>query len=161
MMERLQQYLLGLTPRERYIVIGGGVIAVILVILAIVLPLQTRVSTATQRVQQKRNDLVWLRQVGPQLASVQTTRPPGPLNESLAALVDRTAREAGFSKNIAGTQSSGDGGLNVRLDKMAFDAMIAWLSQLHERYGVICDSATVDSAGDPGTVTATLVLRAG
>jgi general secretion pathway protein M len=161
MMERLQQYLLGLTARERTLVIGGSVLALILVVLAIVLPLQSRVSATAERVQQKRNDLVWLRQVGPQLASLQTTRPRGTLTESLAALVDRTAREAGFSKNLAGTQASGDGGLNVRLDKMAFDAMVNWLSQLHERYGVSVDSASVDSAGAPGTITATLVLRAG
>jgi general secretion pathway protein M len=161
MIERLQQYLLGLTARERTLVIGGSVLALILVVLAIVLPLQNRVSAAAERVQQKRNDLVWLRQVGPQLASLQSTRPRGTLTESLAALVDRTAREAGFSKNLAGTQASGDGGLNVRLDKMAFDAMVNWLSQLHERYGVSVDSASVDSAGAPGTITATLVLRAG
>jgi general secretion pathway protein M len=161
MIERLQQYLLGLSPRERTLVIGGSVLALILVVLAIVLPLQSRVSATAERVQQKRNDLVWLRQVGPQLASLQTTRPRGTLTESLAALVDRTAREAGFSKNLAGTQASGDGGLNVRLDKMAFDAMVNWLSQLHERYGVSVDSASVDSAGAPGTITATLVLRAG
>jgi general secretion pathway protein M len=161
MIERLQQYLLGLSPRERTLVIGGSVLALILVVLAIVLPLQSRVSATAERVQQKRNDLVWLRQVAPQLASLQTTRPRGTLTESLAALVDRTAREAGFSKNLAGTQASGDGGLNVRLDKMAFDAMVNWLSQLHERYGVSVDSASVDSAGAPGTITATLVLRAG
>ncbi|HWW20776.1 MAG TPA: type II secretion system protein GspM [Steroidobacteraceae bacterium] len=161
MIEQLQRYLLGLTPRERYIVIGGSVVALVLVVLAIVLPLQSRVSAAQERVQQKRNDLVWLRQVGPQLASLQSTRPPGVLNESLAALVDRTARESGFSKNLAGTQASGDGGLNVRIDKMAFDAMVTWLSQLHERYGVSVDTAAVDSAGEPGTVSATLVLRAG
>lgn len=161
MMERLQQYLLGLSPRERYLVTGGSVVALILIVLAIVLPLQNRVSAAQERVQQKRGDLVWLRQVAPQLASLQNTRPPGTLNESLAALVDRTARESGFSKNLAGTQASGDGGLNVRLDKMAFDEMITWLSQLHERYGVSVDTASVDAAGEPGTISATLVLRAG
>jgi type II secretory pathway component PulM len=161
MIEQLQQYLQRLSPRERYIVIGGAVLALMLIILAIVLPLQTRVSATQERVKQKRSDLVWLRTVSPQLSSLQAMRRPGALNESLAALVDRTAREGGFSKNLAGTQASGDGGLNVRLDKMAFDAMISWLSQLHERYGVQVDTATVDAAGEPGIITATLVLRTG
>jgi type II secretory pathway component PulM len=161
MIVRLQQYLLGLTPRERYLVIGGSVLALILIILAIVLPLQSTVRAAQERVQRKRGDLVWLRQAGPQLMSLQSARPVGALHESLAALVDRTARDAGFGKNLAGTQSSGEGGLNVRLDKMAFDTMIIWLSQLHERYGVSVDSASVDAAGEPGTISATLVLRAG
>jgi type II secretory pathway component PulM len=160
MIERLQQYLRGLTTRERWMLIGGSAVALIIVILAILLPLQTSVSAAQQRVQQKRKDLVWLRTMGPQLMSLQMTRPPAVLNESLAALVDRTAREAGFAKNLAGTQVSGDGGLNVRVDKMAFDALVSWLSQLHERYGVSVDTATVDATGEPGTVNATMVLRA-
>jgi type II secretory pathway component PulM len=162
MIERLEQYLQRLSQRERYLVIGGAALALILIVLAIVLPLQNRVSATQARVQQKRSDLVYLRAVIPQLMSLQTTvRPAGVLNESLAALVDRTAREGGFSKNLAGTQASGDGGLNVRLDKIAFDAMITWLSQLHERYGVSVDTATVDAAGEPGIITATLVLRKG
>jgi general secretion pathway protein M len=157
--EQLQQYLQRLNPRERYILIGGAVLAIVIIILGITMPLQSRVNAAQARVQQKRNDLVWLRMMSPQLMSLQTARPAATLRESLAALVDRTAREGGFSKNLAGTAASGDGGLNVRLDKMPFDAMISWLSQLHERYGVTVDTATVDVSGEPGTITATLVLH--
>jgi general secretion pathway protein M len=159
--EQLQQYLQRLSARERYILLGGAALAIVIIILGVLLPLQNQVSAAQARVQQKRNDLVWLRMVSPQLMSLQTIRPPGALKESLAALVDRTAREGGFSKNLAGTQASGDGGLNVRLDKMPFDAMITWLSQLHERFGVNVDTATVDASGEPGTITATLVLHSG
>jgi type II secretory pathway component PulM len=49
----------------------------------------------------------------------------------------------------------------VRLDQTPFDTLIAWLSQLRERYGVRVDSATIDAAKGGGNVTATLVLHAG
>lgn len=158
MIARLQQYLQQLSPRERWMVIGGGVVALLLLVFAIVMPLQSRVSATQARVVKKRGDLVWLRAMAPQLSSLQTVRHPTS-NESLVVLVDRTAHEAGFAKSLVASQPSGDGGLNVRFDKMPFDQLVSWLSTLHEQYGVRVDSATVDSANEPGTVSATLVLH--
>jgi general secretion pathway protein M len=160
MIEKLQQYIQKLSPRERTILLGGGAVALILLIAAIVLPLQRSVSTSEARIQQKRDDLVWLRSVAPQLGTLQNSRRPS-LDESLVVLIDRTARESGMSQALVGSQPSGDGGLNVRLEKLPFDTLIGWLSQLHQQYGVRVDSATVDSANEVGTVTATLVLHAG
>lgn len=160
MIERLQQYLQQLSSRERWILIGGAGVALILLVLAIVLPLQSRVSATEARIEKKRDDLIWLRSMTPQLSMLQTARPPA-LTESLVVLIDRTAREAGIGKSLVNSQPSGDGGLNVRLEKMPFDSLIAWLAQLNERYGVRVDSATVDAANEKGTVTATLILHAG
>ena len=161
MIEQIQQYLQRLSPRERWMVLGGGVVILILLVTAIVLPLQRSVSAADQRIEKKRNDLVWLRTNAPQLATLQTARPPT-LNESLVVLVDRTARESGFDKSlVGGTQPSGDGGVSVRFEKMTFDSLVAWLSQLRESYGVHVESATLEAANEAGTVTGTLVLHAG
>jgi type II secretory pathway component PulM len=51
--------------------------------------------------------------------------------------------------------------LNVRLDQTPFDTLVAWLSQLRERYGVRVESATIDAGKGSGNVTASLVLHAG
>jgi general secretion pathway protein M len=160
MIERVAQYLQRLQPRERRMVLIGAVAALLLIIIATVLPLQRSVTAVEQRVERKRDDLQWLRSMAPQLAGLQVSAPP-PLRESLVVLVDRTARESGLAKSLAGSQPSGDGGLNVRLDQTPFDTLVAWLSQLRERYGVRVDSATIDAGKDRGNVTATLVLHAG
>lgn len=154
------QYLQRLEPRERRVLLFGAIAAVLLIIVATVLPLQRSVAAAEQRVERKRDDLQWLRSVAPQLVGLRGNAPP-PLSESLVVLVDRTARESGLGKSLVGSQPSGDGGLNVRLDQTPFDTLIAWLAQLRERYGVRVDSATIDAAKGGGNVTATLVLRAG
>jgi general secretion pathway protein M len=160
MIERVAQYLQRLQPRERRMVLFGAVAALLLIIVATVLPLQRSVAAVEQRVERKRDDLQWLRSMAPQLAGLQVAAPP-PLRESLVVLVDRTARESGLAKSLAGSQPSGDGGLNVRLDQTPFDTLVAWLSQLRERYGVRIDAATIDAGKDSGNVTATLVLHAG
>jgi general secretion pathway protein M len=160
MIEQVSQYLQRLEPRERRTLLFGAVGAVLLLIVATVLPLQHSVSAAEQRVERKRDDLQWLRSMAPQLAGLQVSAPP-PLSESLVVLVDRTARESGLAKSLVGSQPSGDGGLNVRLDQTPFDTLIAWLAQLREHYGVRVDSATIDAGKGSGNVTATLVLHAG
>lgn len=160
MIERVWQYLERLEPRERRMVLSGAVAAVLLVIVATVVPLQRSVAAVEQRVERKRDDLQWLRSMAPQLAGLQRTAPP-PLRESLVVLVDRTARESGLAKSLVGSQPSGDGGLNVRVDQTPFDTLIGWLSQLRERYGVRVDSATIDAGKGSGNVNATLVLHAG
>ncbi|HEY3730303.1 MAG TPA: type II secretion system protein M [Steroidobacteraceae bacterium] len=160
MIERLLQYLRGLQPRERRFVLLGALATVVLIVVAAVLPLQRSVAATTSRVERKRDDLQWLRSMAPQLAGLQDHQRPA-LHESLVVLVDRTARESGLTKSLVGSQPSGDGGLSVRLDQTAFDSLVAWLSQLRERYGVNVDSATIDAGKGNGIVTATLVLHAG
>jgi general secretion pathway protein M len=160
MIERLTQYLQRLEPRERRTVLAGAIAAAVLIIVATVLPLQRSVAAVEQRVERKRDDLQWLRSMAPQLAGLQGGA-PSPLRESLVVVVDRSARESGLAKSLVGSQPSGDGGLNVRLDQTPFDTLIVWLSQLRERYGVRVDSATIDAGKGSGNVTATLVLHAG
>src|ERR1019366_562118 len=121
MMDAMLQYLANLNPRERRIAIVGGIAALLLLILAILLPL---------------------------------------LRESLVVVVDRTARQSGLDHALVGSQPSGDGGLNVRLEQTPFDGLVAWLAQLRESYGVRVDSAVVDAGTSAGTVNASLVLHA-
>ncbi len=160
MSARLQQFLTRLSERERRIMLLGAVVAVVLFILATILPLQRSVNAIQQRVERKRDDLSWLRSMAPQLAGLQSNTPPA-LHEPLVVLIDRSARDAGLHKSLVGTQPSGDGGLSVRLDQTPFDALVAWLSDLHERYGVQVESATISPAKDAGSVNASLVLHAG
>jgi general secretion pathway protein M len=160
MMASLQQYVARLSERERRMLRIGAVAIVLLSVIGIVVPLQRSVSAVEQRVERKRDDLSWLRSVAPQLSGLQAHDAPV-LHESLVVLIDRTAREAGLQKTLVGSQPSGDGGLSVRLDQTPFDALVAWLSQLHERYGIRVDSATIDVGNGVGTVNASLVLHAG
>jgi type II secretory pathway component PulM len=157
-MAALLQYYAKLSEREQRILLAGGVAALILIILAILMPLQRHVGDLTQRVEQKRDDLVWLRSMAPQLAGLRSSSGPQPLNESLVVLVDRTARQSGLQRAVVGSQPDGD--VSVRLEQTPFDGLLTWLSQLRQSYGVRVDSAVVETGASAGTVNANLVLRA-
>lgn len=158
-MDALLRYYFDLSPRDQRIALYGGIAAVLLLILAVVLPLQRHVGALEQRVAQKREDLIWLRSMAPQLASLQNSGPP-PLHESLVVVVDRSARQAGLERALVGSQPSGDGGLNVRLEQTPFDGLVSWIAQLREQYGIRVDSAVIEPATAVGTVNSTLVLHA-
>jgi len=146
-----------LSPRDRRILVGGGVIAAILLVFAVILPLDRSVSRLHDQVAQKQTDLVWMRNAAPEIAAAGPVRRSG--GESLIVIVDQSAHEAGLGGSLAGSQPSGAGSLSVQLEKAPFDTLVAWLARLSRQNGVQIESATIDSAGPPGTVNASLVLK--
>jgi len=146
-----------MTEREQRLVMLGAVAAVLIVIFGVLLPLDSSVSKARARITQKQADLLWMRGVAPYLAAVPTHQ--GGTGESLLVVVDRSAKESGLEKSLAGTEPSGPGAIQVRLEKASFDAIIGWLSRLSQQNGLSVDGATIDNAGGPGIVNAAIVLR--
>ena len=157
MIESLLQRFSALSSREQRIALVGGVGAALLLVLAVVLPLRRSLIAVEQRVERKRDDLVWLRSMAPQLTGLHPSAPL-PLHESLVVLIDRTARQSGLEHALAGGQPSGNGGLSVHLEQASFDVLVTWLAQLRDSYGVRVDSAVVDAGNNVGTVNASLVL---
>ena len=153
----LSSSLASLSPRDRRTLLVGGVIAAILFVLAVILPLDHSVSRLHDRVTQKQADLVWMRSAAPEIAAAGPVRNAS--GESLIVIVDQSARESGLGAALAGSQPSGRGDLSVQLEKAPFDALVGWLARLSQQNGVQIESATIDSAGEPGTVNASLVLK--
>jgi len=108
----------------------------------------------------KQGDLAFIQGVASQLAAAG---PSGgnATGESLVVLIDSSARESGLGKSLSNSQPTGDKGLRIRLDRVAFDAMVAWLARLSQQHGVRVESAEIESAGETGLVNAGLVLKAG
>jgi len=146
-----------LSERDRRTLLIGGVIAVLLLIFGVIVPLDRSVSHAHKRIDQKREDLAWMRNVAPELAATGPIRSGA--GESLIVIVDRSARESGLGSALAGSEPSGPGGLSVRLQKASFDTIIAWLARLSQQNGIQVESASIDNAGTPGLVNAAVVLH--
>jgi type II secretory pathway component PulM len=148
-----------MSERERRMVLIGGVAAVLILLIAVVLPLESSVSSAQQRIDRKRADLVWMQSVAPELAGAGPVTAATTRQESLIVVVDSAARESGLGSALSSSEPSGTGGLRVRLEKAPFGLVVGWLARLAEQNGIIVESATIDNAGEPGIVNAGLVLR--
>jgi|APFre7841882724_1041349.scaffolds.fasta_scaffold00086_13 general secretion pathway protein M len=162
-MNALRDWLAGLAPRERNLVyLAGGLAAIALAYLVLVLPLTTAAARREARIEQKTADLAWMRQVAPQVAAAAAVGGAAAgSEESLVVLVDRTGREAGIGSAIRDQSPSGDLGLRLRLESASFDVLVAWLASLQQQYGVRVDAATIDAAGSPGLVNASITLTHG
>jgi general secretion pathway protein M len=150
----------GLAERERRFVNLGAIGVVVLLIVGVVMPLNSKISQTRQRVETKRSDLAFIQSVLPQLAAAgPATQVATP--ESLVVLVDSSARESGLGKALTNSQPTPDKGLRIRFDRAPFDAMVAWLARLSQQHGVRVESAEIETAGETGFVNAGLVLKAG
>ena len=152
--------LASLSDRERRMVTFGGIATAVLLILAVILPLDRAVVRAQDRVERKQADLAWMRSVMPELAAAGPIAARPASDESLIVIVDRAAREAGLGSALTSSEPSGPGGLRVRMEKANFDTLVGWLARLSERHGIQVESASIDTAGQPGIVNAGIVLRA-
>ena len=148
-----------LNERERRMVIIGAVCVVLLLIFGVILPLDHSVSRAQTRISAKQADLAWMHEVAPELLAAGPAVTPPTSERSMLVVVDRAAREAGLGKSLTSSEPSGAGGLQVRLEKAPFDAVVAWLARLSEQEGIRVDSATIDNAGQPGIINAGVVLH--
>lgn len=160
-MNELRQWLGGLAPRERSIAyLGAALLAIALVYFAIVRPVTTAAERRAARVEQKSASLAWMRQVAPQVMAAGASAVASS-QESLVVLVDRTGREAGLGNSIRDQSPSGEHGLRLRLESASFDVLATWLVILQQQHGVTVDAATIDAAGAPGLVNASLTLTHG
>jgi general secretion pathway protein M len=147
-----------LSERDRRTLKIGGVVAALLLVYVII-QLDSSVSSAHKRILKKQADLTWMRANGQELAQIGGTRAPGGGQESLLVIVDRSARESGLASSLAGSDPAGPGGLSIRLQKAPFDTLVPWLYRLSQQNGIRVDTASIESAGSPGLVNASLVLH--
>jgi general secretion pathway protein M len=158
MVERLRQWLAGLSDRERNLVYAAGALAAVaLLYLVLVLPFQTSGARMRARVEKKTGDLSWMQAQAPLVMAAAAAPAPGASGESLVVLVDRTAREAGLGAALRDQSPNGNAGLRLRIEAASFDTLVTWLANLQQQYGVSIDAATIDAAA-PGMVNATLTL---
>lgn len=154
-----REWLDNLVPRERNLVyVAGALLALALVYLVLVMPLQKMNARGAARVAQKSADLAWMRQVAPQAMAAAAAGGAAGSNESLVVLVDRTGRQAGLGTALRDQSPSGEHGLRLRLEAAPFDVLVTWLVTLQQQHGVTIETASIDSAGAPGLVNASLSL---
>jgi general secretion pathway protein M len=150
-----------LAERERRMVTLGAAAGVVLLLLAIILPLNRNIAQARQRITTKQGDLAFIQDATPQLAAAGPGSGEAATGESLVVLIDSSARESGIGKSLSSSQATADKGLRIRLDNVPFDALVAWLARLSQSHGVRVESAEIEAAGETGFVNAGLLLKAG
>lgn len=157
----MREWFDSLAPRERLMVVAGAIAVGLMLFWGLVMaPLGNSVTRLGERVDAKRDLLVWMQQVAPRIKAVSPGAGEASGAEgSLVVLVDRSARSAGLGGALTRNQPVGEDGIRVQLKDASFDSMARWLVQLRGANGLILDSASIERGAATGTVNASLVLR--
>jgi general secretion pathway protein M len=161
-MNAISSWYAGLAARDQRILRIGAVAVALILLVAVLLPLQGKLRAAEQNLQQQQEDLEWMRSVAPTLAAAGPGQVPANRgNESLVVTIDRTARESGLAKALTGSTPSGNGAMRVQLENADFNLMLAWMHRLATQQGILIEEATITGNGGAGMVNASALLRPG
>ncbi len=153
----MKAWFFGLQSRERWIVVVGAVAAAVIVLWGLVLkPLGDRTAELRTSVETKQQLLADVTRVEAAQPGANVANREG-TNQTLLVVVDNTAAAHGLGHPR--TQQNGPSGINVTLQGASFDALVAWLVTLRGTYGVDVETASFNSAREPGLVNGQVSLR--
>lgn len=159
-MSALTESLAGLSPRERLMVVAGGVAALVIVLYSLVWqPWQTELERLRSQVPQKEQTLAWMQAQAAQIETLrgQSADASAPSGLPLLTLVERSANRVEMRDAIS-RMSPGDEEDQVRvwMDNVAFDRWLLWVDALSTS-GIDITEVNIDrSAENLVSIRATL-----
>jgi type II secretory pathway component PulM len=148
-----------LPQRERWMVIGVAVGAVILLYLSLWLPWQAEIRKMRTTVPQEKIQLAQMRVQAMEISQLRASGRMPSTGGNLLANLEQSATANGIRGRITRMEPDGTNGARLSLDGVHFNALITWLSSLQTQSGVHIEKATFEAQAAPGTVNARLVLR--
>ncbi len=150
--------------RERRILLGGALaLAVILYLFAFRFPLEQEVAELEMQRDRDRDLITWMEGAAGEIQRLQDSgggtgereRP----DESLFAVADNRAREAGFEDQLTRVEPGGEDGARLNFDGVAFDALVEWLLALRADLAVTISEFSIRHTDEPGRVDAQILLE--
>jgi len=156
MMAFMSRWFFGLEMRERWIVGLGAAVAAAIILWGLVRPLRAEVTALRSAVETKQRLLVDVARVDvAQPANVGGNRQGS--DQALLVVISNTAASYGLGQPR--TRADGPSNVDVTLQGLPFDAVVAWLVALHDTYGVDVETASFGSAREPGLVNGQVSLH--
>jgi len=159
----MKSFLGNLSPRERQLIAAGVAVIVFLIPLIVWLSLQGRIERLQGVVEQRQALDQWMQAAAREAAQLRGRMPRAGAHkaggQSLLALVDQTARQAGLHNALKRVEPDKESSVRVWFEGVAFDDMVRWLNNLNRSDGVGVDVVNVEKQPQSGIVNARLVLK--
>ena len=160
----MRDWWLSRQPRERLILILGGVLFVAALLYLLVWePLARERTNLANRVKAQGKTLVWMQQASEQVKRLRSQSPNvnKKVNQgSLMSIVDSSAKRSKIRKPIQRIEPEGKNGVKLWIENVDFDTLIRWLDEIERRYGVLVSRATITrKEATPGRVDSRLSLE--
>lgn len=161
-LDELRAWYQSLPERDRRVLLLGGIaLSLILIYLVILHPYFSGKHALQTHIQEQQELVTWMRPAAAQIQSLRGQQSGGlPAGQSLLAVVDTSAGQAGFGAALKQVQTGSDGSVHVQMQGIAFDNLVRWLGDLQQHYGVTAREFTAQRGSGPGVVDASLTLVA-
>lgn len=151
-----------LQPRERWLVSVGSVLLLLtLIYLLAIEPVMQAKRYRGAALANARAVALKLEQAAQQVqlarGSASRVAAQG-RNLSLMAAVDQASKNSSIGKAPARIQPEGEGEVRVWFEEVSFDAVVRWIADLQQRYGVTVQTLDVEPQDGPGQVNVRLSL---
>ncbi|HLW74253.1 MAG TPA: type II secretion system protein M [Gammaproteobacteria bacterium] len=160
--DELKAWYVSLQQRERLVLAIGAAFVVVMLVYAVLLrPYFSSLHALKDDIERQQTQLVSMRQLSVQIQAMRGQQPSSlPRDQSLLAVVDRSASEAGFGTALKQVQTNSDGTVHLQLQAASFDKLMRWLGDLHRQYGISVQQLIAQRGTGPGSVDANLTLQA-
>ena len=151
-----------LAQKERTMLAVAGVILLIFVCwLGVWRPLDRLRQDTVEQLDRQRTEIRWMRAAAGEVARLTARNPASRQNrgnQSLLALAEQTARQAGLGSAFRRGEPAASGQVRIWLEGASFEALLGWLDQLDSEQGISVIDSDLERTGVPGMVTARLLL---
>lgn len=149
-----------LQPREQLLVAGGGVVVVLALIYWVLWqPFALWRDHAENKLHGSRELAARIEAIG---AQAQQSHAVGGGNlaagASLLTAVDQASKDGTLGKPPSRVQPDGDKQVRVWVEDVQFDAVLRWMDNVQNRYGLHIDGVSVERRPTAGTVNARFTL---
>jgi len=144
--------------------IAGGAVLFLLILYGVVwVPFSGKVRQLQGSVEKQRQLAEWMQQQSQEVRRLRGLAHKGGTaagtQQSLLALTDQTAKQAGLGGAIKRVEPEGQDKVHIRMEQVVFDDLIAWLEKLQRRNRIHIARITIDRQETTGRVDARLTLE--
>lgn len=150
----LVEVLLRLSARERLLLLLMALVVAAGVGAGLLWPLVDRRAEAERALAEARALSRWVDARAEEMALLRSATGPGPSEPIGLAAVQRSLEGAGLIEKVATLSARRGGGIELRLEAVAFDRLIGWVTQVEPVWGYRFAEFRIERGAEEGLVTA-------
>jgi general secretion pathway protein M len=160
MKDRLQQFWVQASPRERWLIGGGfGLLLIVVLVFYVWQPIARDRQKLRANLPQLRTKSEQVRLNALEAVRLKTLPASASLpNGGIRGAVEDSAAAFKLRDSMSQASVQGDGRISISMATVPFDSWVRWLGHLQEQYRIRIESCRIDALPQPGMVRIKVVL---
>lgn len=159
----MKEWWMNLGLREKQAVSLGGIVVILFILYEIIwAPISNHNDTLRDEITRNQKLLTWMQEADQHIHATQKMLQKNAATKNSAALLSLLQKEVNqspFAKNLAQMTQAENNSVQITLQKVNFDDLIKWLTELWKKQELTVSQMTVTPNGSLGIVDATITLN--